>query len=209
MALVRKDRIMTELNATKTVVVSRDPSMLELFRRVGLVPEGAIVLENAKPEDLRGANVVGTLPLHLAVYAKQVTVVPVALGPEQRGKKLSADELQAIAGAPRTFEVRAQNWRGADVGLVVTRHPALVEFLKDEGYVGEGVKVVAHISDPNEIACKNVFGILPLELAAVANEVTEVPLTVPKERWNVELSLEELRGYAGKPQTYKVTKVTE
>ena len=91
--------------------------------------------------------------------------------------------------------------------LIVTRHQALVPFLVELGLVGLGVSVVEHAS-PEDILGKHVVGILPLHLAALAAKVTVVPLTVPQELRGVELSLDQVRQYAGEPATYVVTQVT-
>lgn len=55
---------------------------------------------------------------------------------------------------------------------------------------------------------KRVIGTLPLHLAALAESVTEVPLSVPRQWRGRELSLEEIRYCAGAPRTYVVREVT-
>lgn len=90
--------------------------------------------------------------------------------------------------------------------VVVTRHPALVALLIERGLVEEGVPVISHAT-PDQIAGKDVIGVLPLNLAALANSVTEVPLALTPELRGKELDLDTLRGIAGEAVTYKVTKV--
>jgi putative CRISPR-associated protein (TIGR02620 family) len=87
--------------------------------------------------------------------------------------------------------------------VVVTRHPALVEHLVEEGIVNEDTPVLIHAS-ADDIAGKHVIGILPLHLAALAESVTVVPLSVPPELRGTELSVEQVREFAGLPATYVV-----
>lgn len=90
--------------------------------------------------------------------------------------------------------------------IVVTRHPALVQFLLEQGLIHAGVPVISHAS-PEQVRGRHVIGVLPLSLASLAESVTEVPLSLPPELRGVELTLEQVREYAGRPVTYKVTAV--
>jgi hypothetical protein len=91
--------------------------------------------------------------------------------------------------------------------VVVTRHTALVEYLREIGLlVGDGAHVLSHVSE-EEVAGKDVIGVLPFRLAAVANTVTEVPLALTPEDRGQELGLDRIRAIAGVPVTYKVTMV--
>jgi hypothetical protein len=87
--------------------------------------------------------------------------------------------------------------------IVVTRHPALVEYLVEAGYISASTEVVSHASEET-VAGKHVFGVLPLRLAALAASITEVPLDLPPQLRGVELTIEQVRQYAGKPTTYVV-----
>jgi len=87
--------------------------------------------------------------------------------------------------------------------LIVTRHPALVELLRERGLLNGESRVIAHAT-PEEVAGQHVIGVLPLHLAALAASITEVPLSLPAEMRGRELTLEELRQYAGEPTTYVV-----
>jgi hypothetical protein len=85
--------------------------------------------------------------------------------------------------------------------IIVTRHPALVEFLaREHGISG---RVVAHATEA-DVAGKHVIGVLPLRLACLALTITEVPLNVPEDRRGTELTLEDLQNFAGEPVTYNV-----
>ena len=96
--------------------------------------------------------------------------------------------------------------READSPVVVTRHPALVEYLTELGVVPAGTEVVAHAT-AEQVRGRHVFGVLPLHLAAEAASVTEVTLRVPAELRGVELTLEQVRQFAGPLTTYKVSRV--
>lgn len=90
--------------------------------------------------------------------------------------------------------------------VVVTRHPALVEYLTELGVVPAGTEVVTHAT-AEQVRGRHVFGVLPLHLAAEAASVTEVTLHVPAELRGVELTLEQVRQFAGPLVEYKVSRV--
>lgn len=90
---------------SETVVVTRHPGLVEYLREIGLVDEGAEVLTHASAEDVRGKRVIGVLPLHLAVEAESVTVVPLDLPPELRGVELSVEQVRQYAGPAREYRV--------------------------------------------------------------------------------------------------------
>lgn len=92
------------------------------------------------------------------------------------------------------------------MSIVVTRHPALVELLIERGIVEQGTPVITHAT-PEQVAGKDVIGVLPLSLAALANSVTEIPLALTPDMRGKELSIETLRSIAGEAVTYKVKRV--
>lgn len=96
--------------------------------------------------------------------------------------------------------------READSPVVVTRHAALVEYLTELGVVPAGTEVVTHAT-VEQVRGRHVFGVLPLHLAAEAASVTEVTLHVPAELRGVELTLEQVRQFAGPLVEYKVSRV--
>lgn len=110
---------------------------------------------------------------------------------------LEQEELRLAAAAQETQAVRP---------VVVTRHPALVEYLTELGVVPAGVEVVTHAT-VEHVRGRHVFGVLPLWLAAEAASVTEVPLHVPAELRGVELTLAQVRRFAGPLVEYKVSRV--
>ena len=89
--------------------------------------------------------------------------------------------------------------------IIVTRHPALVEYLREVGIVeGKNVQVLSHVDSPELIRGKHVIGVLPLRLAALAATITEIPLELPAEMRGRELTLEQVRQFAGQPVEYVV-----
>ena len=110
---------------------------------------------------------------------------------------LEQEELRLAAAAQETQAVRP---------VVVTRHPALVEYLTELGVVPAGTEVVTHAT-AEQVRGRHVFGVLPLHLAAEAASVTEVTLRVPAELRGVELTLEQVRQFAGPLVEYKVSRV--
>ena len=89
--------------------------------------------------------------------------------------------------------------------VVVTRHPALLEYLREQGLCDSAAVVIEHAT-PDDICGRHVVGVLPLHLAAEAASVTEIKLDLPADARGRELSLEEVRQYAGEPSTYVVFK---
>lgn len=91
--------------------------------------------------------------------------------------------------------------------IVVTRHEALVEYLKELNVIKDGEFQLIQHATPKDIEGKDVIGVLPISLAAYCNSVTEVPLNIPLELRGKELSLEDVRKYAGEISVYKVSKI--
>jgi hypothetical protein len=89
----------------ETIVVTRHPSLVALLEERGLVDGTERVVSHATREDIEGNHVIGVLPLSLASAALDVTEVPLALTPEDRGKELGIDRLREIAGDPVTYKV--------------------------------------------------------------------------------------------------------
>jgi putative CRISPR-associated protein (TIGR02620 family) len=90
--------------------------------------------------------------------------------------------------------------------VVVTRHAALVEYLRHVGEVAGDVAVISHVT-ADQIKGKHVYGVLPLHLAAEAAQVTEIPLAIPAELRGKELSFEQMVQYAQPARTYIVKTV--
>ena len=88
--------------------------------------------------------------------------------------------------------------------ILITRHEALVEFLQNQGL--EFDMVVSH-ADAETVKGKDVYGVLPLYLAALANTITSVDMNLPAEMRGKELSLEDVERYFVGFATYKVSKI--
>lgn len=89
--------------------------------------------------------------------------------------------------------------------LIVTRHKTLVEWLRRHGIEGE----VIEQATPEDVRGKDVFGILPLWLAAEANSVTEVsmpnlPLEARKRVNGGDFTLEEMDEWGAHLETFVV-----
>ena len=87
--------------------------------------------------------------------------------------------------------------------VIVTRHPALVEFLVSRELVGTDVPVIEHAT-ADQVRGKHVFGVLPMHLAREAACVTEIPMNIPQELRGQELTVEQVYKFAGEPWTYTV-----
>lgn len=85
--------------------------------------------------------------------------------------------------------------------IIVTRHSALIEVLREDFGV-EG-KVLAQAT-VEEVAGKHVYGVLPMFLAAQCEKLTTVTLNTPPELRGVELSVDQVRQYMGPLVTYIV-----
>jgi len=92
--------------------------------------------------------------------------------------------------------------------VVVTRHPALVEYLRELGLIDQDVQVIAH-ARPEDVKGRKVFGVLPFHLGAAATEVVVISLNLPPELRGQELSLEQVRTFASPPRRYRVEEIKE
>ena len=63
----------------------------------------------------------------------------------------------------------------SEIDLVVTRHPGLVEVLREQGLIDKACVVTAH-AGPDDVRGRHVAGVLPLRLAALCISFTEVSL---------------------------------
>ena len=91
--------------------------------------------------------------------------------------------------------------------FVVTRHVALVEYLKEEGVVEKDVEVVPHAFS-DQLIGRHVCGVLPIALAAFADAITVIPLSIPPELRGQDLSIEQVREFAHPPRTFIVKEIT-
>jgi len=94
------------------------------------------------------------------------------------------------------------------IDVIVTRHSALVQYLREQGIVDDSVRVIPHAT-AEDVRGKNVLGVLPHSLSCLTKTFTEIPLHLTPEMRGKELTLEDVRKVAGKPATYIVRKIEE
>ncbi len=87
------------------IIVTRHQAFVNYLHEIGLVQEDARVLEHAGIEDVHGQHVIGVLPLHLAVHAASVTIVPLDVPAELRGQELTLEQVRQFAGPPQRFAI--------------------------------------------------------------------------------------------------------
>lgn len=90
--------------------------------------------------------------------------------------------------------------------LVVTRHMSLVDYAMEIGLIDSSAEVVSHVT-AEIVKDRHVLGVLPHSMSCLTLSFTEIPLSLPAELRGTELTIEQLRQYAGQPVTYKVEKV--
>lgn len=90
------------------IIVTRHKALVTYLREISLVDDDVKVITHATPDDVRGKDVIGVLPLSLACLANSVTEVPLALTPDMRGKELSLDEMRVIVGKITTYNVKVK-----------------------------------------------------------------------------------------------------
>ena len=94
------------------------------------------------------------------------------------------------------------------IDLIVTRHPALKDYLIERGVADAATPVLPH-AGIEDVQGKAVAGVLPLHLAAACGSLTTVELALPLELRGKELSLEDMRRYCKGLRTFVVWDVTE
>jgi putative CRISPR-associated protein (TIGR02620 family) len=93
--------------------------------------------------------------------------------------------------------------------IVVTRHQALVEYLREQDVITDDIEVKTQAT-ADDVRGKHVIGALPYHLAAEAASITVVELNIPLDiivaisLQGMELSLEQVHEYAGNVRTYVV-----
>lgn len=87
--------------------------------------------------------------------------------------------------------------------LVVTRHPALIEYLREIGLVTGEIEVLPR-AQPHDVAGRVVYGVLPYHLAACAEVLIYIPMFAPAWLQGKDFTIEQIRQYAGRPIEYKV-----
>ena len=88
--------------------------------------------------------------------------------------------------------------------VLVTRHPALVEYFANMGLIFD--KVITHAT-AEDVTGNDVYGVLPLRLASFTNTVTSIDMNIPAEMRGKELSLTDIETYFTGMSTYQVKKI--
>ena len=92
--------------------------------------------------------------------------------------------------------------------IMVTRHKDLIIYAIELGIITKDTPVYNGVN-PGFVKGRHVVGVVPLHVAASADKVTVIPIMTPAELRGCELNLGQLRRYAGKLVTYKVTVVED
>jgi len=130
----------------KQPVVTRHKALLAYLLDKDIIKEGEYKwIEHATINDVEGRDVIGVLPLQLCAYAKSITEVPLKLTPEMRGKELTFEEVEKVAGKPIQYIVREKDSSdGVDYYLGIL-----------EGYTDEEYELAYKYYSHNEIATED------------------------------------------------------
>jgi hypothetical protein len=89
------------------LVVTRHPALVAYLLDIGIIDEHVKVVAHAVAADVAGQTVIGVLPLSLAALATRIIEVPLAVGPDDRGRELTIDDIRRLAQPPRAYRVVA------------------------------------------------------------------------------------------------------
>jgi hypothetical protein len=92
------------------------------------------------------------------------------------------------------------------IDLIVTRHAALLSYLQEIGLTHPDTRCLPHVCE-RDVQDKHVAGVLPHHLSSLTRLFTEIPLQVPTHLRRQELTLEQIRRFAGRPLTYEVRRI--
>lgn len=99
------DRLEADIEAATrdVVIVTRHEGLVEWLRSHGITGR---VISHATADDIRGRDVVGALPYHLAALSNSVSVIDMpALREDQRGKDLTPVEMDAAGATMKKYRV--------------------------------------------------------------------------------------------------------
>ena len=82
------------------VVVTKHIAMVQYLKEIGFINDDTPIFNHVEVEDITGKDVVGVLPMRLAVHANSVTEISVDLPKNLRGKELSLDEFKSVVKQP-------------------------------------------------------------------------------------------------------------
>jgi hypothetical protein len=89
------------------IVVTREKSLVTYLLEIGLIEEGNYkIFEKVRPSDIRGKDVIGSLPFFLACAANTITEIPLKKTEDMKIKgSLTLTDIRQIAGEPQTYVV--------------------------------------------------------------------------------------------------------
>lgn len=90
------------MNENDFIIVTRHQGLVDWLAARGIT---GTVVPSVTADDVRGKQVVGALPLHLAAEAESVTTVAYQCPMKLRGQDLSADQLDVLGAKLETFQV--------------------------------------------------------------------------------------------------------
>lgn len=88
-----------------TVIVTQHDALVSYLQKIGMTNGDEEIIEHAFQEDIKDRDVIGILPLHLAVLANTVTTVPLNIPPDMRNQELTLEDIEELAGDIQTFKV--------------------------------------------------------------------------------------------------------
>jgi putative CRISPR-associated protein (TIGR02620 family) len=90
--------------------------------------------------------------------------------------------------------------------LIVTRHPALLDLIKELGLADDSTLVISH-ADVENVSGRHVLGVLPHHLSCHTITYSEIVLSIPEHLRGKELDIHQLRRAYRGINTYVVNKL--
>jgi len=87
--------------------------------------------------------------------------------------------------------------------LVVTRHPALIEYLQGMRLLSDDCNIISHAT-AEDVRGKDVVGVLPHHLSCLTKTFSEVPLDIPASLRGCELHVDQIEMFAKPIVTYVI-----
>jgi len=124
----------------------------------------------------------------------------------QEFPSLSTEQKSKILQICRMWDVEKKSLPKAAVApIIVTRHAGLVAWLETQEITGE---VISHVTSPDQVAGRVVYGALPLHLAAEAEEVVVVDMPrLPAELRGIDLTPEQMEEAGATLAHYRVERL--
>jgi putative CRISPR-associated protein (TIGR02620 family) len=119
---------------------------------------------------------------------------------------ISPEQKSHILQICKMWDVEKKSLPKAAVApIIVTRHAGLVAWLETQEITGE---VISHVTSPDQVAGRVVYGALPLHLAAEAEEVVVVDMPrLPAELRGIDLTPEQMEEAGATLAHYRVERL--